>query len=257
MADETYIFLDAYSYLSDAAASTPGTSVSTNTPDKANDYLWNTYWETSDGAPQLKIDLVAAYEVDSLWFQHSTNVNEYRLYHSDDDAVYTAVDVAQVADVAGYTYYDFTGATHRYWRLDITNKDAGNVTITECMLMLHQLTLSATDDSQPSRIDMNVEDRGGASYFLADGTAISYTGSTERGKATLTLSFVQTPEANRNSLKDSYEGPPIRLPLVIYPDTEFPSEIFRVIWQTPMFPLRYTQSFKGAGFSGELKFSEI
>lgn len=258
MADEVYLFTENYAYDASAAASTSGTSVGTNTPDKAIDALHNTYWETTDPVvADLKIDLGTARTIDSLWFKHSTNILTYRLYHSPDDIVYTPVDVAQNADVDGYTLYlSFTPAARRYWRLDIVTKNAGNILIYEVLLMAHQLTLDDVN-TLPSDMKHNIIDRGGVIYQLVDGTSVTMIGETEKGKAEVSLIFDHTPLANRDDLYDLFVGPPRRPNMTLYPDRDNrKQDIYQVVWPRE-FPLTYTLPYKGSGFSGTLTFTEI
>lgn len=255
MADEIYLLTRNYAYDDVSVASTPGTSVGANTPDLAIDRDHDTYWETVDALPQLVIDLGSAITIDSLWFKHSANVVQYRVYHSPDDIVYTAVDVAQAAEADGYTpYFEFTPATRRYWRIDVTSKTAGNTLIYEALLMEHRLTLTG-DTSLPAQVHRKPTDRIGGSYPLANGTVTSYAGS--KVYQEVSMQFSNTPQANRDNLYGLFSTPTIRPALTIYPEhAEYPGEILQVVWKSIEFGLVYVASYKGEGFSGTLEFSE-
>ena len=255
MADEIYFLTRNYAYDEDAVASTPGSSVGANTPDLAIDRDQLSAWETVEALPQLVIDLGSAITIDSLWFMHSLNVVQHRIYHSPDDIVYTAVDVAQDAEADGYTsYFEFTPATRRYWRIDITTKTAGNVLIYEALLMEHRLTLD-DNDSLPAQVHRKPTDRIGGMYPLANGTATTYAGS--KLYQEVSMQFSNTPQANRDDLHSLFSTPTIRPALTIYPEhAEYPAEILQVVWKDIEFGLVYSAPYKGAGFSGTLQFSE-
>ena len=255
--DDVVFLSESYTYKPDAVASTPGTSFGTNTPGKAVDYdKDSTYWETTDAAPSIKIDLGVAYEVDSLWFK-SYNVSKYRLYYSSDDIAYFAAFAEQDGNANGVDFlFSFTAQTKRYWRLDITQETAPgeNTLIYEIMLMEHRLTLNHTDESLPSRADVVQNDRIGGNYQLSDGSATSYAG--QRIFVDIVMEFDYTPKANRDNLYDLFLNPYIRPPLTIYPNDEYPEGIFAVIWKSTIFNLVYTIGYKGSGFSGRLEFLE-
>lgn len=255
-ADDVVFFSESYSYKPDAVASTAGTSVGANTPDKAVDYDKATFWETTDAAPSIKIDLGAAYEIDSLWFK-SDNVSKYRLYYSADDIAYFAAFAEQDGNANGInSVFSFTAQTKRYWRLDITQETVvgTNTLIYDIMLMEHRLTLQNSDQSLPAKIDIRPNDRIGGSYQLADGAAASFSGQTIF--ADITMDFEYTPKANRDNLYNLFSSPAIRPLLTIYPDDEYPEGIYRVIWKSTLFDFVYSISYKGSGFSGQIAFLE-
>ena len=255
-ADDVVFLSESYSYKPDAVASTAGTSVGANTPDLAIDYDKATYWETTDAAPSIKIDLGAAYEMDSLWFK-SSNVAKYRLFYSADDIAYFAAFAEQDGNASGYNYqFSFSAQTKRYWRLDITQEVVvgTNTLIHEVMLMEHRLTLQNSDQSLPAKIDVRPNDRIGGNYQLADGAATSFSGQTIF--ADITMDFEYTPKANHDNLYALFSSPAIRPPLTIYPDDEYPEGIYRVIWKSTLFDFVYSIAYKRSGFSGAITFLE-
>lgn len=254
--DDVVFFSESYTYKPDAVASTDGTSVGANTPEKAIDYIQTTFWETTDAAPSIKIDLGIAYEVDSLWFK-SDNVSKYQLYYSADDIAYFGAFAEQDGNANGVDFvFSFTAQTKRYWRLDITEETVvgTNTLIYEIMLMEHRLTLNHTSESLPSRLDVVQNDRIGGSYQLSDGAVTSFAGQIIF--VDIAMDFEYTPKANRDNLYDLFLNPYIRPPLTIYPDDEYPEGIYRVIWKSTPFDFVYSIGYKGSGFSGQIAFLE-
>ena len=255
MADEIYFFTRSYTYDTDAVASTSGTSVGVNLPALAIDKDQSTYWETTDAAPALKIDLSEAQTIDSLWFK-SSNVSKYRLYYSTDDIVYNAA-FAEQNSLNGVDYQiELTPRTARYWRLDVTEEDVvgTNTIIYEVLLMEHRLTLDGYD-SHPSKLNIMQRDRIGGAYNLADGSATSYSG--EKAYTELEFTFSFTPQANRDNLYDLYSTPTLRPSMTIYPEPDaYSSGIYQVVWADTDFNLVYAIGYTGSGFNGNLRFSE-
>lgn len=255
--DDVVFLSESYTYKPDAEASTDGTSVDDNTPDLATDYDKDTtFWETTDVAPSIKIDLGAAYEIDSLWFK-SENVSKYQLYYSEDDISYFAAFDEQDGNADGVDFlFSFTAQTEQYWRLDITEEIVvgTNTLIYEIMLMEHRLTLNHIDESLPSMVSVHpTDDRIGGGYILADGSATTYSATKEY--VDIKLDFEYTPKANRDAIYELFSLPTLRPPLTIYPiPDEYPEWIYRVVWGNTKFPFSHTIPYRGSGWSGQVEF---
>ena len=261
MADEVYLFSESYTYKPDAVAtSSGGNDIAGHLPADSIDYDMNSYWENDAALPVLKIDLGAAtYAIDSLWFKHS-NIDTYTLEHSPDDIVYTAVADGDAGSGGSSQWLtEFTEQTKRYWKLSVTAKvGGGNTYIYDIMLM--KMRLAITDpDNMPAMITVVPGDRSGGSYELANGALTSYSG--EKTHVGIDLSFTYTPKANRDNLLALYNtdadgNANLRSSLVIFPDSEYPDDIYRVLWSDTNFPLTYQIGYKLSGWKGTLKFQE-
>ncbi len=259
-ADELYFFSESYTHKPDAVAtSSGGSDVTGHPPSHAIDYDMNTYWENDAALPVLKIDLGAAYTIDSVWLKHD-NISTYTLYYSTDDTSYYAVSGGTAGSGGAARWlFAFTQQTARYWRLNVTAKvGGGNAKVYDVLLM--ERRLAVTDmQNMPADIRVVPNDRAGGGYQMADGSFTTYSG--ERAYVDMEIEYQYTPKSNRDSLyalfstcaNGNYD---IRSPLVIFPDQEYPEEIYRVLWGDARFPLTYQIGYKGSGFGGVLKFQE-
>lgn len=260
MADEVYFFSESYTYKSAAVAtSSGGSDVSGREPEYAIDYDMDTQWENDAALPVLKIDLGAAYAIDSLWFKHG-NIDTFTLYYSTDDISYFAVSggTAGSGGVAEWLFA-FTEQTARYWRLNVTAKiGGGNASVYDVLLMKQRLAITSIDNL-PADIIITPIDRAGGGYEMANGTMATYSGS--RDYADIDMVFAYTPVANRDNLYGLYSVDAggfrnIREPLVIFPESDYPEKIYRVLWGDINFPLKRQISYKDAGYGGTLQFQE-
>lgn len=261
MADEIRFFTESYTYKSAAVADSGGigNDIAGHPCADAFDYDKDSYWENDAAAPQFDIDLGAAYEIDSMFLWHF-NIDTYTLYYSTDDIVYNAIVDGTDADYPGLLYkMSFTSQTARYWRVIVSAKAGpGNIKFYEFMLMNHELVLGAGGAAVelPRMMDVIVSDKSGGSYSMADGSLSSYSG--EKLFVNVDMHFTFLPKTQRDSLYALFTvSDVIRPPLVIYPDeTEYPDNVYRVLWVDEDFPLKYQVSLKMSGFRGTLKFQE-
>lgn len=260
MANEIYFFTESYTYkVSAVATSSGGNDIAGHLPNDGIDYDVDSYWENDAALPILKIDLGAAYTVDSLWFKHA-NIDTYTLYYSTDDIVYNAIaDGTTGSGESAKWLFTFTAQTAQYWRFNVTAKvGGGNTKVYEILLMEQRL---AIDDelNVPAMVNIIPEDKAGGGYQMADGSYSTYAG--ERSFVGISMKFQYTPKANRDNLHNlfSYDAagnPVLRSLLVIFPDDEYPEKIYRVLWKSTKFPLVYQIGYKGSGFGGTLDFQE-
>ena len=251
-----YFFTRSYTYDEDAVATIEtGTAVTGHEATYANDYDKNSYCEIVDAAPEISVDLGTARTVDSLWFK-SDNIDTYEIYYSSDGSAWTLEGTEQTGNTDGANYWiGFTSRSYRYWKIKVTGKTgAGNVKFYEIMFMELRLTIS--DKLYFPKLMVEFEDTAGGGYVLADGSWTSYSGEQVYAKIEMTWD-VPTPKANRDNLYTLYSTPTVRPMMVIIPDIDnYPDGAFQVVWDQQEFGLTYGMAYKGAGFSGSLKFRE-
>lgn len=244
-----------YAYDLGAVASTSGTSVGANTPDLTTDKLRATFWETADVQPQLKIDLLSAQTIDSLWFQ-SANVKRYHLFYSVDDAIYNPALSEMFSFGTGYDYFiGFDPQSARYWRLDITEEESAgtNTRIHEVMLMKQQITYA--DAEVVGTVTNELADPGGGGYRLADGSFVRFAGASERGKHMTNISFTFASLQRFDELESLWTGPPRRPTLTVFPEPDDrPEKIFEMVFDD--IDMNYADAWKGLGFSGSIQLIE-
>jgi len=252
-----YFFTQSYTYKFDAVASVlVGTPQSGHPAADAVDYDKSTYCEIAHANPEMKFDLGAAYEIDSIWFK-SDNIATYTVYHSDNGTSWTQADDTTTGNADGINYsFAFTAATKRYWRILVNSKTAGgsNVKFYEVMLMKQRLVLN-TLPAMPARVEMPSHDRIGGAYQLGDGQMTSFAG--DRIFDDIEMTFDRLDITARGNLYTLFSTPVIRPLLTIWADWEnYPEKMLRVIWGDKSFPLVYQDGWRGAGFAGRLLFEE-
>ena len=250
-----YFFSKSWNYERAVSASSSG-GTDVYAPAKAFDYNRQTYWENDGALPSLIIDLGTARTIDSL-FMHEAMITTFKLYHSSNGADWTEVTTGTKTEKeAGVWWWlSFTEVSKRYWKIEVTAKGAGNVKIYELMFMELKLTLGASDELElPEMVISTPKDTIGGSYPLVDGSTTSYAGS--KDYAEITINFKNISTTVRDNLYSLYTTPTLRYPLVIIPDDDSPSYIYRCIWLTTEFPFQYSQPLKLSGIDGALRFME-
>ena len=262
MADQIRFFSECYTYKPGVTADNNGVGNDTvgHPPKDAFDYDRESYWENDAPAPQFDIDLGAAYSIDSFFIWHF-NIDLYTLYYSFNGIAYFGVADGTDEDYPGMKYkMQFTPQEARYWRVIVTAKaGAGDIKFYELMLMHHERVLGAggATSELPAMMDVIHSDKAGGSYEMADGSLSSYSG--ERVFVNIDIRFAYLPKTQRTSLHSLFLGAEgtFRPPLVIYPDeTEFPDDLYRVLWVDKNFPLKYQVGYKLSGWKGTLRFQE-
>jgi hypothetical protein len=248
-----YFFSQAWNYKSGVSASSSG-GTDIYSPSKAIDYDMNTYWESNGATPSFVIDLGTAQKIDSL-FLKETNITAFKLYHSPDNSNWTEVtDGTKAEKESGIWWWlSFTEVTKRYWKIEVNTKGSGNVKIYELLLMELCLTL-ADDEDLPSMVVISPKDTIGGSYGLVDGSVTSYAGS--KAYSEIDIEFTNLPSDVYDSLYLLFTTPYLRHPLVIIPDDDKPSYIYRCVWADDAFNFKYSQSLKLSGFDGSIKLME-
>lgn len=248
-----YFFTESYTYREDVVASSVG-GTDVYPPANAIDYDQLTYWENDAATPEFVVDLGVARTIDSLFLKHS-NILLFTLYHSPDNMAWTSVaDGVKTEPEAGtFWFLSFTAQTKRYWKLVVTTKvGVGNVKIYESMLFVMKVHLG--DNDGVGMINAVPDDPIGGSYLMSNGTTQSFAGGKEY--QTIDFSFNYCTLAIKNSLYALYNTPTLRNPVVIIPDEDEPSKIYRCVWNTTKFNFTYQTSMKLAGYSGSLSFTE-
>ncbi len=250
-----YFFNKSWTYERAVVASSSG-GTDVYSPSKAIDYNRLTWWESDGATPSLIIDLLTPRTIDSL-FLHEDMITTFKLYHSANGSDWTEVtDIGLTEKQAGiWWWFGFTEVSKRYWKISVTAKGMSNVKVYELMLMELKLTLGASDELElPEMIISTPTDKIGGSYPLVDGSTTSYAGS--KDYAEITIEFKNVSATVRDNLYSLYTTPTLRYPLVILPDDDSPSYIYRCVWQDTGFNFGYSQSLKLSGFDGTLKFME-
>jgi hypothetical protein len=248
----------SYAHDSDTTMTTPGTSVSTNTPDLAADYRKLTGWETTDATPQLDAELSADRTIDSLFFRHS-NVSQYRIQSSPDGAVWSDIDTGLSPQNAAWGHnFEFTPDTKDYWRFQVdTETVPGNNTfIYEILWFEMKFTVNYHD--AVGFIQENRRDRGGGVLLTTTGQVITYSGirGTDSRKEHLNLNFDMISPANRNTLFSLWGDSPVRDRFVISPFTAERNRTFEAAWGNTDFPLTTAGDRFQAYFSGSFEILE-
>jgi hypothetical protein len=247
MAGERYLFTRNYVQDDGVVASTPGSSVGTNTPDLAIDYDRSTGWETVDALPQLKIDLGAAYLIDSVWFR-GANVANWRLYYSTDDISYSAAHANQTGNSDGYNRdVGFTAQSARYWRLDVTTEVSAGVNSIIYEIMLMELEITYLDGQAIGNFTPSFNDRGGGTYDLANGGMKTFSGMTGIKQAyNVELTFVPQSVADdhRDLIDNSGNARPI-VSAMLEPDNF--NRTFEMIFEPIAFEYPFETQYEGAG----------
>ena len=250
-----YFFSKAWTYERAVVASSSG-GTDVYPPSNATDYNRQTWWESDGGTPSLIIDLGMARTIDSL-FLHEDMITTFKLYHSPDNSNWTEVsDGTKAEKQAGiWWWFSFTEVSKRYWKIAVTAKGANNVKIYELLLMELKLTLGASDELElPSMVTITPKDTIGGNYSIVDGSTTSYAGN--KDYAEISIEFKNVSATVRDNLYSLYTTPTLRCPLVILPDDDSPSYIYRCVWQDTAFNFGYSIPLKPAGFDGTLKFME-
>ena len=212
----------------------------------------------SDGPCEIVWTFSDTQTIDAIWFK-GYNISTYQVYAWIAAAWHLVDTVVVTAPLTSYNLHIFDH-THQSssWKLAITlTASPGVPLVYEGMLMKYHLTLSDTDDSLPSGVEIMPVDRAGGSYQLADGSQTSFRGV--RIYHDITYEFEFTPKANRDNLYNIYYSITygIRPNIVIYPDPdEYPEGIYRVVWKSTIFDFAYTINYKGSGFSGKIELVE-
>jgi hypothetical protein len=237
-----------------SASSSGGSDVIGHLPAKVYDYDKITYWENDGATPSLIIDLGVSRLINSLWM-YQDNIDDFDLYYSDNGSDWTKVTDGTQTDKGDgiWWWLSFTEVTKRYWKVEITAKGAGNIKVHELMLMELRLTLSA-DVDLPSMVVVTPKDTIGGSYALVDGSVTSYAGI--KAYSDIEITFQNIPSDTYDDLFELFTTPSLRYPLVVIPDDDKPSYIYRCIWADDAFNFKYSQSLKLSGFDGSMKFME-
>lgn len=248
-----YYFSESYTYKSGVSASSSG-GADVHSPSEAIDYDWSSYFENDGATPSLIIDLGTARLIDSLFLKEA-NITTFKLYHSSNGSSWTEVTdgTKTEKEVGIWWWLSFSEISRRYWKIEVTAKDGGNVKIYEVMLMELRLTLS-DDVDLPSMVVITPKDTIGGSYTLVDGSVTSYAGS--RSYNEISIEFTYLPSDTYDSLYELFTTPYLRYPLVVIPDDDKPSYIYRCIWADDAFNFKYSQSMKLSGFDGSIKLME-
>jgi hypothetical protein len=245
-----YFFSKAWTYERGVSASSSG-GTDVYDPEEAFDYDMSSYWENDGATPSLVIDLGQARTIDCLFLKEAM-ITTFKLYHSDNGIAWTEVaDGTKTEKEAGIWWWlSFTEVSKRYWKIEITAKGASNVKIYEVMLM--ELRLALTDEVDfPSMVTITPKDAIGGSYALVDGSSTSYAGT--KDYAEIDIEFKNIPSDAYDDLYELWTTPSLRYPLVIIPDDDKPSYIYRCIWADNGFDFKYSQSLKLSGFDGNMK----
>ena len=238
-----------------SASSSGGSDVAGHLPAKVYDYDKSTWFENDGATPSLIIDLGTARLINSLWL-YQDNIDDFDLYYSHNGSDWDKVtDGTQIDKSDGiWWFFDFTDATRQFWKITITSKvGAGNIKIHEVMLLELRLTLSE-DLDLPSMVVVTPKDTIGGSYNLVDGSITSYAGI--RAYSEIEITYQNIPSETYDDLYELFTTPYLRYPLVILPDDDKPSYIYRCIWSEDAFNFKYSQSLKLSGFDGSIKLME-
>jgi hypothetical protein len=250
-----YFFSKSWTYERGVSAtSSGGSDVSGHLPAEAFDYDKLSYWENDGATPSLVIDLGTAQTIDSLFLKEAM-ITTFKLYYSHNGSDWTEVtDGTKTEKEAGIWWWTgFTEVTKRYWKVEVTAKGASNVKVYEVMLMELRLTLS-DDLDLPSMVVITPKDTIGGLYPLVDGSNTSYAGT--KDYAEISIEFKNVDSDVYDYLYGLYTTPSLRYPLVIIPDDDKPSYIYRVIWAETPFDFQYNNSLKLSGFDGTMKLME-
>lgn len=249
-----YFFSKAWNYERNVSGIGSAGDIAGHPPSSAFDYDMLSYWENDGATPSLIIDLGQARVIDSLFLKEAM-ITTFKLYHSDNGADWTeVVDAGLIEKEVGiWWWFGFTEVNKRYWKIEVTAKGAGNVKIYEIMLMELKLALTA-DRDLPSMVTIIPKDTIGGAYGLVDGSTTSYAGT--KAYSEISIEFKNTPSDTYDDLYELYISPSLRYPLVIIPDDDKPSYIYRCIWSDIPFDFKYSQSLKLSGFDGVMKLIE-
>ncbi len=248
-----YFFSKSWTYESNVSASSSG-GTDVYSPSEAIDYDMLSYWENDGATPSLIVDLGTTRAIDSLFLKEA-NITTFKLYHSPNGTDWTEVTdgtkTEKESDI--WWWLEFTEVTKRYWKVEVTTKGAGNVKVYELMLMEMRLALTDTEDL-PSMVVISPKDTIGGSYGLVDGSVTSYAGT--KTYADISIEFQNIPSDAYDNLYELFTTPSLRYPLVVIPDDDKPSYIYRCIWADEDFNLKYNQALKLSGFDGSINLTE-
>ena len=247
-----YFFTESYTYREDViATSSGGTDI--QPPASAIDYDQATYWESDGATPSFIIDLGVARQIDSLFLLESM-ITTFKLYYSHNNTNWTEVTDGTKTEISAdvWWWFSFTSVSRRYWKIEVLTKGVGNVRIKEFMLFVMKVHLAENDGV--GMVNVVPDDPIGGSYLMSNGTTQSFAGSKEY--QTIDFSFNYTTLTIKNLLYALYNTPTLRNPVVIIPDEDEPSKIYRCIWNMTKFEFVYQTSMRLAGYSGSLSFTE-
>jgi len=248
-----YFFSKSYTYERGVSASSSG-GTDVYDPSEALDYDMSSYWENDSALPELIIDLGSVQTIDCL-FMKEAMITTFKLYHSDDAISWSeVVDGTNTEKEAGIWWWlSFTEVSKQYWKIEVTAKGASNVKIYEVMLM--ELRLALTDNIDlPSMVRMPKKDTIGGAYPLVDGSHTSYAG--ERDYAEIDIEFQNIDSDAYDNLYTLWTTPSLRYPLVVIPDDDKPSYIYRCVWREMGFDFDYHSELKLSGLDGVIKLME-
>ncbi len=248
----SYFFTENYAYREGViATSSGGTDI--QPPVSAIDYDQITYWENDGATPSFIIDLGVARQIDSLFMLESM-INTFKLYYSHNASDWTEVTDGVKTEISAdcWWWFSFTSVSKRYWKIVVLTKGGSNVKIFELMLFIMKAHLG--EDDGVGMINIVPNDPIGGSYLMSNGTTQSFAGSKEY--QTIEFSFNYCTLTIKNLLYALYNIPTLRNPVVIIPDEDEPTKVYRCSWATTNFDFRYQTSTRLAGFSGNLSFIE-
>ena len=214
-----------------------------------NDGDKNTYWSSSASSPAITINMSENRNVDFIWLKAS-NITSFTVYYYTTS--WTQLNGA--VQNKGNNIYWFranNAVSAKDWKIVFTTTDY--IKLYEMFIM--QLRLEQTQEIfLPSKVDVTYEDTIGVEHTLSNGQTVVYSG--RRPYANISIEYQYTPKENRDSLYNIYSLPYLRSQFCIIPDEDYPENIYRCVWIDKTFPLIYSISYKGAGFSGTIRLKE-
>ena len=209
----------------------------------------NTYWESEKTNPSLTINLAKEHTIDSLWIK-TANVSSFSLYYYLSG--WQLVSGSPINKGNGvWFFFKFPEIIAKDWQIRFVS--TGNTRVYELFLMKSRL-IQESDDNLPSKVDVTINDIASVEHILADGQTIVYSG--RRAYAEISIEYQFTPRENRDALYLLYSLPYLRSVICVLPDSDYPEGIYRCVWIDKSFPLIYSISYKGAGFSGVIRLRE-
>jgi hypothetical protein len=247
-----------YAYDSDTTMTTPGTSVSTNTPDKAADRLKSTGWETTHATPQLDTELTADRAIDSLFFRHS-NVATYRIQSSPDGAVWSDIATGLSPQNAAWGHrFEFMTDTKDYWRLQVDSQTVPGDNTFIYEIFWFQMRVKLDYDDAVSGLAELRKDSGGGEMVTTTGRFITFSGigGSDSIKEHLGLDTSLMSKANYNSFYSLWSTPLVRGPFVISPYSDDRERTFEAGFKGVDFLLSTDGKQPRKHFSGVIEIQE-
>ena len=150
---------------------------------------------------------------------------------SDSSALLSTSDESLATD-SRYVFLEVSGASSvSELRLRATRASAATTGYIYEVQFLEQIFELNNTNERPMQFYRVPSDPGARFYRTRDSQLVSYSGLSERGKQTFYVRWDYMDEDFIDQMVALWEGPPIKRPFVLFPNSAKPSKIYELYWQ--------------------------